>query len=74
VDNMLNEALRLHKENKGKRGVCSKVPLENSQDLGLAYSPGVAEPCKEIFENESKVYDYTIKGNLVGVVSDEQRC
>lgn len=65
-----NEALRLHKENKGKLGVYSKVPVENIQDLGLAYSPGVAEPCKEIFNNESKVYDYTMKGNLVGVVSD----
>ena len=48
----------------------SKVPLENDFDLSLAYSPGVAEPCIEIKNDPSKVYDYTIKGNLVAVVTD----
>lgn len=63
-------ALQMHKENLGKLGVHSKVAVKNARDLSLAYSPGVAEPCKEIFENESTVYDYTIKGNLVAVVTD----
>lgn len=48
----------------------SKVPLENSRDLSLAYSPGVAEPCVEIANDPSLVYEYTIKGNLVAVVTD----
>ena len=48
----------------------SKVPLRNAKDLSLAYSPGVAEPCMDIYEDESKVYDYTMKGNLVAVVSN----
>ena len=50
--------------------VISKVPLENSRDLSLAYSPGVAEPCIEIAKNPNAVYDYTIKGNLVAVITD----
>ncbi|WP_144552483.1 NADP-dependent malic enzyme [Bacillus sp. X1(2014)] len=64
------EALRIHKEKQGKLGVMSKVPLRDAKDLSLAYSPGVAEPCKEIYRDENKVYDYTIKGNLVAVVSN----
>jgi len=64
------EALHMHKVNKGKLAVQSKVPVRNKEDLSLAYSPGVAEPCKEIFENKEQVYDYTMKGNMVAVVSD----
>src|SRR4051794_4069747 len=64
------EALKMHKENQGKLTVQSKVPLRDAKDLSLAYSPGVAEPCIDICEDESKVYDYTIKGNLVAVVSN----
>lgn len=64
------EALRIHKEKQGKLGVMSKVPLRDAKDLSLAYSPGVAEPCMEIYKDENKVYDYTIKGNLVAVVSN----
>ncbi len=60
----------MHKEKQGKIGVYSKVKVQNSTDLSLAYSPGVAEPCLEIYKDESKVYDYTMKGNLVGVISD----
>lgn len=48
----------------------SKVPVEDSYDLSLAYSPGVAAPCIEIEKNPSTVYDYTIKGNFVAVVTD----
>ncbi|PFL47505.1 NAD(P)-dependent malic enzyme [Bacillus anthracis] len=65
-----NEALKMHKEKQGKIGVYSKIKVQNSTDLSLAYSPGVAEPCLEIYKDESKVYDYTMKGNLVGVISD----
>ena len=65
-----DEALKMHLENKGKLEVQSKVPLRNAEDLSLAYSPGVAEPCMDIYQDESKVYDYTIKGNLVAVVSN----
>jgi malate dehydrogenase (oxaloacetate-decarboxylating) len=64
------EALKMHKENQGKLTVQSKVPLRDAKDLSLAYSPGVAEPCMDIYQDESKVYDYTIKGNLVAVVSN----
>ncbi|WP_028776968.1 NAD(P)-dependent malic enzyme [Shimazuella kribbensis] len=64
------QSLRLHKEKQGKLEVLSKVPVQNKHDLSLAYSPGVAEPCKEIHQTKEKVYDYTMKGNLVGVVSD----
>jgi malate dehydrogenase (oxaloacetate-decarboxylating) len=64
------EALKLHKDYQGKLGVYSKVPLRNSRDLALAYSPGVAEPCMAIFDDENMIYDYTIKGNLVAVVTN----
>ncbi len=70
MSKLREEALRLHLQRKGKLSVQSKVPIENAQDLSLAYSPGVAEPCKEIFKDQEKVYDYTVKGNLVAVVSD----
>ena len=63
-------ALDVHRKNKGKMEIKSKVPLENDFDLSLAYSPGVAEPCIEIKNDPAKVYDYTIKGNLVGIVTD----
>ena len=64
------EALHMHRVNKGKLESKSKVPVRNAKDLSLAYSPGVAEPCKEIFENVEDVYEYTMKGNMVAVVSD----
>ncbi|HLQ83593.1 MAG TPA: malic enzyme-like NAD(P)-binding protein [Pseudogracilibacillus sp.] len=60
----------MHKVNQGKLKVESKVPVKNAYDLSLAYSPGVAEPCKEIYSNKNAVYDYTMKGNMVAVVSD----
>jgi malate dehydrogenase (oxaloacetate-decarboxylating) len=70
LSTLRNEALKLHKENRGKLEVHSKVPVSTAQELSLAYSPGVAEPCMDIYEDENKVYDYTMKGNLVAVVSD----
>jgi malate dehydrogenase (oxaloacetate-decarboxylating) len=68
--NLKEEALKLHKDNKGKIEVISKVKVENAKDLSLAYTPGVAEPCKEIHANPELVYDYTNKGNMVAVVTD----
>jgi malate dehydrogenase (oxaloacetate-decarboxylating) len=70
VNSLTKEALNMHKENQGKISVTSKVGLNNQRDLSLAYSPGVAEPCKEIYEDPEKVYEYTVKGNLVAVVTD----
>lgn len=65
-----DEALHLHKSNQGKLSIQSKVSVNNAKDLSLAYSPGVAEPCKEIHDRPSQVYEYTMKGNMVAVVSD----
>ncbi|MHB8926673.1 MAG: NAD(P)-dependent malic enzyme [Bacillota bacterium] len=65
-----DDALKLHQDNQGKIEVVSKVPLRGKEDLSLAYTPGVAEPCKEIAKNKDLVYDYTAKSNLVAVVSD----
>ena len=64
------EALHMHRVNKGKLETVSKVPVRNAKDLSLAYSPGVAEPCKQIHDKPDTVYEYTIKGNTVAVVSD----
>ncbi|MFW6022475.1 MAG: NAD(P)-dependent malic enzyme [Halanaerobiaceae bacterium] len=63
------EALKMHKENKGKITVKSKVSVRNKKDLSMAYSPGVAEPCRKIADDKSAVYEYTNKGNFVAVVS-----
>lgn len=65
-----DEALKLHKDSQGKIEVTSKVKLKDAYDLSLAYTPGVAEPCKDIHDNPEQVYDYTSKGNLVAIVSD----
>ncbi|HLR19850.1 MAG TPA: malic enzyme-like NAD(P)-binding protein [Staphylococcus sp.] len=65
-----DEALEMHKRNQGKLEVMSKVKVTNKEELSLAYSPGVAEPCKEIHEDTRKVFDYTMKGNTVAVVTD----
>lgn len=70
MSNLREEALDLHRKYQGKLETVTKVPVRNAYDLSLAYSPGVAEPCKEIFDDVSKVYDYTMKGNTVAVVSD----
>lgn len=64
------EALKRHVEWHGKIEIVPTCPLENKDDLSTAYTPGVAEPCKEINQDVSKVYDYCRKGNLVAVVTD----
>jgi len=68
----MEEALNYHrgKLTNGKIEVKSKVPLRDKKDLSLAYTPGVAEPCKAIHEEKDRVYDFTNKGNMVAVISD----
>lgn len=68
--NYNQRALELHEAAKGKIEVTSKVKLETKDDLSMAYTPGVAEPCRKIAANPEDVYKYTSKGNLVAVVSD----
>ena len=63
-------SLEMHEKSKGKIEIVSKVKLENSHDLSIAYTPGVAEPCKEIYKDEVNAYKYTSKGNLIGVITD----
>ena len=64
------KALALHKEHHGKMEINVKVLMETMEDLSMAYTPGVAQPCREIHNNPETVYDYTWKGNSVAVVSD----
>jgi malate dehydrogenase (oxaloacetate-decarboxylating) len=64
------ESLVMHKQYQGKLETNTRVRVETRDDLSLAYSPGVAEPCREIAKDVSKVYDYTFKGRMVAVVSD----
>lgn len=63
-------ALEAHKKSKGKIAIASKMPLETTEDLSIAYTPGVAQPCLAIAEDKKAAYDYTSKGNTVAVVSD----
>ena len=63
-------SLRLHQEWQGKIEVTLRAPLDTSDDLSLAYTPGVAQPCLEIQKDISKSYDLTRRGNLVAVVTD----
>lgn len=65
-----DEALAAHEKWRGKIEVTSKAKVQNKDDLSLAYTPGVAEPCRKIFEDKNKAYDYTWKGNSVAVVTD----
>ena len=67
------EAIELHKKHQGKLAVASKVPLASRHDLSLAYTPGVAEPCKDIKENKDLSFEYTCRGNMVAIVSDGTR-
>lgn len=64
------KALKLHEEWNGKIETVSKAAVKSREDLALAYTPGVAEPCKVIAENPEVAYTYTIKSNTVAVVSD----
>lgn len=64
------KAVFLHKEWNGKLETVSKAPVKSREDLSIAYTPGVAEPCKLIAENPEDAYVYTMKANTVAVVSD----
>ena len=68
--NLKEEALRLHRINKGKLATKSKVNVNTKEDLSLVYTPGVAEVCREIAANKNSVYEYTMKANAVAVVTD----
>ena len=71
LDKLRKEALEYHsRARKGKIELRPTKPCASSRDLSLAYSPGVAAPCEEISKDESKVYEYTSKGNLVGVITN----
>lgn len=63
-------ALKMHEEWQGKLEVSSKAKVDSREALAIAYTPGVAEPCKKITENKEDVYKYTMKGNTVAVISD----
>lgn len=68
--NVYEKSLELHEKNKGKLEIKSKIKVETREDLSLAYSPGVAEPCRKIHENRDDIYKYTSKGNTIAVVTD----
>jgi len=67
------ESLKLHRENNGKLGVVSKVPLNSPYDLSIAYTPGVAQPCLAIKEENNLSFELTCRGNMVAVVTDGTR-
>jgi len=68
--NVYAKALEEHKKWRGKVEITSKASVKNSAELSLAYSPGVAEPCRQIAADPERVWDYTWKGNTIAVVSD----
>ena len=68
--NIYEESLKYHEQKKGKIEINSRCEVKNEKDLSLAYTPGVAEPCREIHKDSSKVYTYTRKANTVAVISD----
>src|SRR3989344_6062065 len=63
-------ALEMHEKLKGKLEINSKIKIKSKEDLSTAYTPGVAEPCREIYKNKEDVYKYPLKGNCVAVISD----
>ncbi len=68
--NTYEKALMLHEQWNGKIETVSKAPVKNREDLAIAYTPGVAEPCKVIAEDKEAAYKYTMKANTIAVVSD----
>lgn len=67
------EALKLHMDNNGKIAVVSKAPIATRHDLAIAYTPGVAEPCKDIKEDKNLSFEYTCRGNMVAIITDGTR-
>lgn len=70
MGNNREKALEVHEAHQGKFEITSKLSVTNNEELALAYTPGVAEPCKEIAKEPSDSYKYTSRGNLVAVISD----
>ncbi len=68
-----DESLKMHLENNGKLAMVSKVPIKTRHHLAVAYTPGVAEPCKEIKENKDLSFEYTCRGNMVAIITDGTR-
>jgi malate dehydrogenase (oxaloacetate-decarboxylating) len=66
----MEKALQMHQKLKGKLSIHSKVSLQSQEELSLAYTPGVAEPCKLIAQDKTLAYEYTMKANFIAVVSD----
>ena len=64
------KALLMHEKWNGKLETVSKTPVKTREDLAIAYTPGVAEPCKVIAQDKETAYKYTMKANTVAVVSD----
>ena len=64
------ESLKLHEQWRGKIQVAAKIKVENKEDLSLAYTPGVAQPCLEIQKDYDKSFSLTARGNTVAVVTD----
>ena len=69
-DELYKESLALHEKHRGKLEVHSKVPLKTTHDLSLAYTPGVAEVCREIAKDKNLAYRYTMKANTIAIVTD----
>ncbi len=67
---LFQESLELHRKYRGKISIESKIPVETMEDLSLVYTPGVAEPCREIERNPDSIYEVTSKWNTVAVVTD----
>lgn len=70
MTDVYQDSVKLHREFGGKLAIKSKVKLENKEDLSLAYTPGVAEVCREIARDKIQAYPLTLKGNTVAVISD----
>ena len=65
-----SESLKINEKYKGKLSIKSRVSIQDQEDLSIVYTPGVAEPCKKIYENKALTYKYTIKGRTLAVISD----
>ncbi|MGL5655399.1 MAG: NAD(P)-dependent malic enzyme [Fusobacteriaceae bacterium] len=70
MSDVYQQSLKMHAENAGKIEVISKVRVTNKEELSLAYSPGVAQPCLEIQKNPNDSYKYTARGNMIAVITD----
>ena len=67
------ESLAMHLKNHGKMEIRCKAPLNDRHDLAVAYTPGVAEPCKEIKKHPEMAFEYTCRGNMAGICTDGTR-